>query len=189
MIQLSFTTEPQWLDITPAGWRAGQVWVQVLPLDTVSYQTALAAARQDADQAAGAHRLLAEAGATVDGPDLTDPLVLQAYTEAAFARELARRGIVAWEGVGDETGQPLPCEREWIERLMMSMPQVAERFVTEYVRPHVLAGQEGNASGASSNGISTAAPDTAPDAPNAAPPAPTAHPAAPASAAPMSSTG
>jgi hypothetical protein len=50
----------------------------------------------------------------------------------AFAKGIALRAIIGWEGVGDEDGTTLPISPDGIAALLDLWP-IFERFQTEYV--------------------------------------------------------
>jgi hypothetical protein len=86
------------------------------------------------------------------GGDNPDP------EEASFAieRELIRRGIIEWEGVGDLEGHLLPVTPEAID-LYVSDPRTFVPTAALYVTPFLLRDLEGNASAGSLNGTGTKA--------------------------------
>lgn len=93
----------------------------------------------------------------------------------AFCRELARRAIVAWDGVGTADGGPAPLTRENIDALLTDATILA-RLQGQYVYPYLTREAEKNASTPSSAGTSpakTGAKATAAGARKGARPAPT----------------
>ena len=104
MLRLTLAREAHWLDL-PMGAR-----LLVEPLSTAL----MVAARTDP-----ALRALP--------PGSPDDAVA-----VAFAKAIATRAITAWEGVGDETGVPLPVSPEGIAALLDLWPMF-ERFQTDYV--------------------------------------------------------
>jgi len=99
MLTLDLPTEPYWLDL-PRGVR-----VEIRPVTTA----VMAAA-----QAGSARRLGALRAATED----LDPDMARGLAFAFLVKALARHAVVAWEGVGDTAGKPLPLSPEAVERLM-----------------------------------------------------------------------
>lgn len=93
----------------------------------------------------------------------------------AFCRELCRRAIVAWEGVGGPDGQAAPLTRENIDALLTD-PTILSRLQAQYVYPYLTREQEKNVFTPSSAGTSpakTGAKVTAAGVRRAAKPAPT----------------
>ena len=78
----------------------------------------------------------------------------------AFAKALARRAALAWEGVGDANGTPIDPGPEAIDALLDIWP-IFEAFQLTYVSKGLLLEQEKNASAPSPNGNSARARDTA----------------------------
>lgn len=132
MLKLDLKSGPSWLDLAPG------VRVQVHPLTTalmVSVQRdptvlALGEDASDADRAVVA------------------------------AKALGRRAIIAWEGVGDEDGNPIDPTPERIDALLDVWP-IFERFQTAYVAKGMLLASEKNGSAPSPNGTSEGAIGTA----------------------------
>jgi hypothetical protein len=90
----------------------------------------------------------------------------------AYCRELCRRAIIAWEGVGQHDA-PAPLTRENIDALL-SDSRLLARLQRLYVYPYLIREQEKNASAPSSAGTSpakTGAKGTAAAARNGAKPA------------------
>ena len=73
----------------------------------------------------------------------------------AFCRELCRRAIVAWEGVGLDDGGAAPLNRENIDALLTD-PTILSRLQAQYVYPYLTREQEKNVSTPSSAGTSPA---------------------------------
>jgi hypothetical protein len=78
----------------------------------------------------------------------------------AFAKALARRAVLAWEGVGDAEGTPIDPGPEAIDALLDIWP-IFEAFQLAYVSKGLLLEQEKNASAPSPSGPSAGATDTA----------------------------
>ena len=120
--------EPEWLDILPG------VRVQFAPIGI----KAVRAARTAAMAALQANRDDVEEAGDI------------------FTREMLRRGILAWEGVGNAEGEPVPVSPEAIA-LFLSNPRAYEAADRAYVTPWVQADMEGNASAGSPNGTGAGA--------------------------------
>ncbi len=67
-----------------------------------------------AAQAGSARRLGALRAVEAD----LDPDIARGLAFAFLVKALARHAVVAWEGVGDTAGKPLPLSPEAVERLM-----------------------------------------------------------------------
>ena len=92
-----------------------------------------------------------------------------------YSRELSRRAIVDWQGVGGADGAAAPVTLENIDALL-SDPTLLARLQRLYVYPYLTRQAEKNASPPSSAGtlpVKTGAKGTAADARRAAKPAPT----------------
>lgn len=72
-----------------------------------------------------------------------------------LSRELLRRGIRAWEGVGDHDGGPLVVTPETIA-MALDDPTFFQAADQAYVLPYVMRGAEKNASSGSPSGIGVA---------------------------------
>ena len=132
MIRLNLTAAPQWLDLA-LGLR-----LLVGPLTT-------------------ALMVSARADPAIEGlPDDAS----QEELALAMAKSVARRAVLDWEGVGDETGQPLPVTPEGIDALLEIWP-VFEAFQTKYVARGLILDAEKNVSAPSPNGRSAGATATA----------------------------
>ncbi|SEG32870.1 hypothetical protein [Jhaorihella thermophila] len=132
MLTLDLSNEPRWHDLAPG------VRVQLRPLTT-----ALMVATR------------------------SDPVVEAVPREAsdeeralAFAKALARRAVLAWEGVGDANSQPIDPSPEAIDALLDIWP-IFEAFQLAYVSKGLLLEQEKNASAPLPSGPSAGASDTA----------------------------
>lgn len=117
MLTLDLTNAPQWCDLIPG------VRVRLRPLTTAL----MVAARGD--------------------PAIADMPEAAATEEAALAmaKALARRAILAWEGIGDAEGEPLPVSPEAIDALLDLWPAF-EAFQTLYVAKALLLDAEKNVS-------------------------------------------
>ena len=132
MLTLDLTNDPRWHDLAPG------VRVQLRPLTTAL--------------------MVATRG---------DPMVEQLPADAsdeeravAFAKALARRAVLAWEGIGDADGNPIDPTPEAIDALLDIWP-IFEAFQLTHVSKGLLLEQEKNASAPSPNGPSAGAIDTA----------------------------
>lgn len=106
-------TEPTWIDMLPG------VRFQVLPFTASVMLQAREVARQ-----------VYVANADAETPD---PAVSVSAGEA-MVRASARRVITAWEGIGDEAGEPLPVSPETIDAAM-AHPALYDRFETLVFAP------------------------------------------------------
>ncbi|WP_314189702.1 hypothetical protein [Paracoccus yeei] len=143
MLTLDLTKSPRWHDLAPG------VRVQLRPLTT-----ALMVATR------------------------SDPVVEAVPEEAsdeeravAFAKALARRAVLAWDGIGDADGNPIDPSPEGIDALLDVWP-VFEAFQTQYVAKGLILDVEKNVSAPLPNGPSAGATATARPARGAAPTAP-----------------
>ena len=78
----------------------------------------------------------------------------------AFAKALARRAVLGWEGIGDADGNPIDPTPEAIDALLDVWP-IFEAFQLTYVSKGLLLEQETNASALSPSGPSAGASATA----------------------------
>lgn len=146
-------TEPAWLELFPATGDEPAVEVQFAPVTMPAVRAARAAVR-------AAYR---EDAADNEGAG------------DALSRELIRRGLLAWRGIGDEDGVAIEVTPETIEAFIAD-PRTFEAADRVYVLPWCKRDAEGNVSSGSPNGIgepvtpesgtatSPAVPETAPDA-------------------------
>ncbi len=132
MLKLNLSNEPTWLDLGHG------VRIQLLPLTTAL----MVAARNDP--------VIANLGE--DTSDEESALV--------FAKALGRIAIVDWEGVGDESGDPVAVSPEGVDALLDVWP-LFEAFQTDYVAGGLLLDQEKNVSSPLPNGPSAGVRDTA----------------------------
>ena len=123
MLRLNLAREAHWLDL-PLGVR-----VKVEPLTTAI----MVAARTDS-----AVRTLP--------PGTPDEAIA-----VAFAKAIAVRAIVDWEGVGDETDAPIPVDPAAIDALLDLWP-IFERFQMAYVAKGLDLDAEKNVSAPSPTG-------------------------------------
>ena len=132
MLTLDLTNQPRWHDLAPG------VRVQLRPLTTAL----MVATRSDA-----------AVDAVPVGASDEDRAV-------AFAKALARRAVLAWEGIGDSDGNAIEPTPEAIDALLDIWP-IFEAFQLTYVSKGLLLEQEKNVSALSPNGPSAGVTDTA----------------------------
>ena len=122
MLTLDLPVEPYWLDLPR------DVRVEIRPVTTA----VMAAA-----QAGSARRLGALRAASEDlDPDMARGL-------AFLVKALARHAVLAWEGIGDASGKPLPLSPDAVERLM-DLDDIAAAFWDRATSPVVAVAAEGN---------------------------------------------
>ena len=143
MLTLDLTNEPRWHDL------ASGVRLRLRPLTTAL----MVATRSDPE-------------VEVVPEEATDE-----ERAVAFAKALARRAVLAWEGIGDADGNPIEPSPEAIDALLDIWP-VFEAFQLSYVSKGLLLEQEKNASALSPTGPSAGATDIARPAQNDAKTAP-----------------
>ncbi|PRX29004.1 hypothetical protein SAMN05216257_10485 [Meinhardsimonia xiamenensis] len=131
MLRLDLSNEPRWYELAPG------VRVQLRPLTTAL----MVGARGDP----------AVEAVPAEASDEERAL--------AFAKALARRAVLAWEGVGDGEGNALEPSPEAIDAFLDLWP-VFEAFQAVYVSKGLLLEQEKNASALSPSGSSAGAPTT-----------------------------
>ena len=132
MIRIQLSPEPQWLDLGHG------VRLKLLPLTTAL----MVATRSDL--------------AVQD----IDPGASNDTRAAIFAGALARRAVVDWEGVGDESGAVVAVGPEGIDALLSLWP-IFEAFNLQYVSRGMLLDAEKNGSAPSPTGTSVGATATA----------------------------
>ena len=132
MLTLDLTNAPRWHDLVPG------VRVQLRPLTTAL----MVATRSDPAVEAVPEEASDEERAV------------------AFAKALARRAVLAWEGVGDADGNAIDPSPEAIDALLDVWP-IFEAFQLTYVSKGLLLEQEKNVSALSPSGPSAGATDTA----------------------------
>ncbi|MEC3862341.1 hypothetical protein VK792_13690 [Mesobacterium sp. TK19101] len=135
MLTLDLSNEPRWHELAPG------VRVQLRPLTTAL----MVATRGDP-----------AVEAVPEGASDEERAV-------AFAKALARRAVLEWDGIGDAYGNPIEPSPEAIDALLDIWP-IFEKFQLAYVSKGLLLEQEKNASALSPNGPSAGASDTARDA-------------------------
>ena len=132
MLTLDLSNEPRWHDLAPG------VRVQLRPLTTAL----MVATRSDPD-----------VEAVPDGTSDEERALI-------FAKALARRALLDWEGVGDAEGNVIDPSPEAIDALLDIWP-IFEAFQLAYVSKGLLLEQEKNVSAPSPNGSSVGATATA----------------------------
>ena len=132
MLTLDLTNAPRWHDLGPG------VRVQLRPLTTAL----MVATRGDPAVEAVPEEATDEERAV------------------AFAKALARRAVLAWEGIGDTDGTPIDPSPEAIDALLDVWP-IFEAFQLTYVSKGLLLEQEKNASAPLPSGPSAGASATA----------------------------
>ncbi|WP_114965887.1 hypothetical protein [Alkalilacustris brevis] len=132
MLTLDLTNAPRWHDLAPG------VRVQLRPLTTAL----MVATRADPEVEA-----VPEAASDEE-------------RAMAFAKALARRAVLAWEGIGDADGTSIDPSPEAIDALLDIWP-IFEAFQLTYVSKGLLLEQEKNAYAPSPNGSTAGAHDTA----------------------------
>ena len=159
MLRLNISRKPLWLDLAPG------VRVQLLPADI----ELVGDAQSDPDfiDALGGDDLPED-----DATALTMSPVQKQRIGLALAVAMAKRAIIAWEGMEDEDGHPIPEPFDEGIEALLRIPSVFRKFQDRYMGPAMNLAQEGNASGTSLNGISAVVPNTARPARRAAKPAP-----------------
>ena len=148
MLTLDLTNAPRWHDIAPG------VRVQLRPLTTAL----MVATRSDP-----AVEAVPDDAPDEDSDEIPDagPAVISDEERAmVFAKALARRAVLAWEGVGDAEGNVIDPTPEAIDALLDIWP-IFEAFQLTYVSKGLLLEQEKNASALSPTGPSAGARATA----------------------------
>ena len=143
MLKLKLSRDPYWIDMP------FEVRVQVRPIST---------------------SLMLEMNRD---PAVQDAKNEDAKTETmgvAMVLSMARLAIIAWEGVTDDTGQPVEVTPENINALM-DVFQIFQSFQTAYALPALELGQEGNALPPLPNGNLAAADPTVQPVPKSVRPA------------------
>ena len=139
MLRLNLAREAAWLDL------ALGVRVKVEPLTTAI----MVAARTDPT-------------VRVIAPGMPDDSIA-----VTFAKAIATRAIIDWDGVGDAGGAPIPVSPEAIDALLDLWP-IFEKFQTAYVAKGLELEAEKNVSPPSPTGSSVGATATAKPAKGAA---------------------
>jgi len=153
MLTLDLTNDPRWVELAPG------VRVQLRPLTTAL----MVATRKDPAVAALPEPALEALGSTAMGTpsSLTDVEDISEEERALiFAKALARRAILAWEGVGNADGNAVDPSPSHIDALLDIWP-IFEAFQLRYVSKGLLLEQEKNGSAPLPTGSSAGASDTA----------------------------
>lgn len=132
MLTLDLSNEPRWHELAPG------VRVQLRPLTTAL----MVATRSDPD-----------VEAFPDGTSDEERALI-------FAKALARRAVLDWEGVGDADGNVIDPSPQTIDALLDIWP-IFEAFQLVYVSKGLLLEQEKNVSAPSPTGSSAGATATA----------------------------
>lgn len=101
-------------------------------------------------------------------PDIESEAGKEALRSLFFYISIAIAGIMEWEGVGDEEGNPVKPTPEKIAILLLSQNTIFEAFRQKFAEGWGALEQEGNASGPLQNGRSVTAPNTAKTVKNSA---------------------
>ncbi|OIQ26805.1 MAG: hypothetical protein BM562_16320 [Alphaproteobacteria bacterium MedPE-SWcel] len=128
MLTLDLTNAPRWHDLAPG------VRVQLRPLTTALMVATRSAPVVDAvpEEASDEERAV------------------------AFAKALARRAVLSWEGIGDADGSPIEPSPDAVDALLDIWP-IFEAFQLTYVSKDLLLEQEKNVSAPLPNGPSAGA--------------------------------
>lgn len=135
MLRLNLKSEPRWLEMAPG--------VRFLLAPCTA--SVLGAARE----AESVQALFADDNA----PSETDLTI-------ALAKEVGRRTILEWEGVGDESGQPVAVSPETIDAAL-EVPVIFQKFQVEHVGKGLMLVDEKNDSAPSPTGTSAVVTNTA----------------------------
>ena len=154
MVRLGLPRGPRWLDI------GNGVRILARPITTAIYRAATATAMRQATQVAEESGLIEDAGGSIHDLPPLDRDGIEGVRQQFMLQALAQHAISEWQGVGDEDG---------------NAAAVTPANVAAFLREIVELAAEKNDSGAGLNGITAAAPATAPGAsPTAADVVPTA---------------
>ena len=126
-----------------------QEWLDVLPGVRILFAPVSRKAWRAAQTAAATIMRAAE-------PEEDDAPVSDEATEEAgdaISHALLERGIIAWSGVGDDDGEPLPVSPESVA-IFLAHPLYFDAADRAYVKPFVARMMEGNVSAGSPNGTS-----------------------------------
>lgn len=151
MLRLNLEARPKRLDL------GHDVVVHVLPLSTA----VMSAARRDPQvQAVLKAMSQDELDAIATASDAELVVGNKEDLGIAMARALARRVITAWEGVGDEDGNPVDVTPERVDALL-DLWAMFEAFQQKYMAAAGLVEAEKNGSAPSPSGTTAGATDTA----------------------------
>lgn len=149
MLRLNLPDKPYWMDDLPSGAR-----LFVRPCDAAIMGAAKARGIRRMTELVAAIADVRDSGGDVSGlPDLADPDARNGLSQMMFAQSLAEVAIVEWEGIGDETGAPIPFSPA-AARALMRYPKFADTWLDKYTAPIDAASAEGNGSGPSRNSTS-----------------------------------
>jgi hypothetical protein len=129
MLTLSIPTEPSWIDLPQ------KVRLRIRPVTTAVVAAAQSASLREAEA-------LRDAG-DPGGLDLSDPDVAKGLGFALMVKALARYAVLEWEGVGDASGEPLPCTPDNVA-LLMDLDEMATAFWRAAFAPVAAVSAEGN---------------------------------------------
>lgn len=134
MLRLDLTAGPRWIDILPG------VRFEVLPMTT----TMMIEAQRSLPKGVDAVEVLDE------------PAVMTTEQQVAFAKAIAQRAVIAWEGVVGIDGKPIKITPEGVAAAIDKVA-VFSAFQVRYVTPGMTEADEGNVSAPSPTGTSAAA--------------------------------
>jgi len=132
MLTLDLTNTPRWHDLAPS------LRVQLRPLTTAL----MVATRSD------------------PAVEAVPETASDEERAVAFAKALARRAVLTWEGIGDADGNPIDPSPDAVDALLDVWP-IFEAFQLSYVSKGLLLEQEKNVSASLPSGPSAGATDTA----------------------------
>jgi len=152
MLTLDLTNDPRWVELAPG------VRVQLRPLTTAL----MVSTRKDPAVAAlpepALDAVTLDVGLDLETPTAND--VSEEERALIFAKALARRAILDWEGVGDANGNAVDPSPAHIDALLDIWP-IFEAFQLRYVSKGLLLEEEKNASAPLPTGSSAGASGTA----------------------------
>ncbi|WP_421907116.1 hypothetical protein [Mameliella sp.] len=123
MFHLTLKSEPYWIDL-PRG-----VQVQVLPARSSMMDEVR-------------HELFADV-TTEDAGEEDAKAAALSVGMLGWAKAIARHAIVAWQGVGDETGAPIEPSPDYIDALIED-DKIYQAWRDKYVLPALAVDEEGN---------------------------------------------
>jgi hypothetical protein len=133
-------------------------WIVYREATSVDREAALHSAREFFKSVRAGAKAMSEYGFDIGSAvALDDDAGLSAgVSTLVFTVELAMRCVSAWEGVGDESGSPLPVTRENFAALLRD-PVLFEVVSTALMTRVVTMDEEGNASAPSPSGAAAGA--------------------------------